>query len=115
MVPRPNLNGKQAMLLRKYPSARRELFLYPTYEFARRKAYLERFQPQYHGFVSKAVSSMAWHCRTFSLLEIMPASSLAVNYNGKSGIEGTSVKAFASLPSFRHIRRSQNPMAVRLC
>jgi predicted RNA-binding protein len=46
-------------LLRKYPPARREFFLYPTYEFARPKDYLERFQPQYREFVRHVVSSKA--------------------------------------------------------
>ena len=49
--------GKQAILLRKYAPARREFFLYPTYEFARPKDYLERFQPQYGEFVKEIVSS----------------------------------------------------------
>jgi hypothetical protein len=49
--------SKQAILLRKYPPARREFFLYPTYEFARPKDYLERFQPQYREFVKHLVSS----------------------------------------------------------
>jgi predicted RNA-binding protein len=49
--------GKQAILLRKYAPARREFFLYPTYEFARPKDYLERFQPQYRDFVKEVVSS----------------------------------------------------------
>jgi predicted RNA-binding protein len=44
-------------LLRKYAPARREFFLYPTYEFARPKDYLERFQPQYREFVKHVVSS----------------------------------------------------------
>lgn len=44
-------------MLRKYAPARREFFLYPTYEFARPKGYLERFQPEYREFVKEAVSS----------------------------------------------------------
>jgi len=50
-------NGKQAVLLRKYPPARREFFLYPTYEFARRNEYLQKFQPRYHELAKQAVSS----------------------------------------------------------
>jgi hypothetical protein len=49
--------GMQAILLRKYAPARREFFLYPTYEFARSKDYLEKFQPQYREFVKAVVSS----------------------------------------------------------
>jgi hypothetical protein len=52
-----SFHGKQAILLRKYPPARREFFLYPTYEFARKKDHLQRFQPQYRELVKDAVSS----------------------------------------------------------
>ena len=50
-------HGKQAILLRKYAPARREFFLYPTYEFARKKDHLQSFQPEYHDLVKTAVSS----------------------------------------------------------
>jgi len=49
--------GKQAILLRKYAPARREFFLYPTHEFARRKDHLDRFQPRYREFVKEVISS----------------------------------------------------------
>jgi hypothetical protein len=47
----------QAVLLRKYPPARRGFFLYPTYEFARPNDCLERSQLQYREFVKTVVSS----------------------------------------------------------
>jgi len=49
--------GKQAILLRKYAPARREFFLYPTYEFARKKDYLQKFQTRYHELVKEAISA----------------------------------------------------------
>jgi len=50
-------HGKQAILLRKYAPAQREFFLYPTYEFARKKGHLQRFQIEYHELVKETVSS----------------------------------------------------------
>ena len=49
--------GKQAVLLRKYAPARRDFLLYPTYEFARRKKYLDTFQPEYRTLAKGAVEA----------------------------------------------------------
>jgi len=49
--------GKQTILLRKYAPAKREFLLYPTYEFARRKSYLDIFQAEYRAVAKQAVAA----------------------------------------------------------
>lgn len=49
--------GKQTILLRKYAPARREFLLYPTYEFARHKNYLDTFQAEYRAVAKQAVAA----------------------------------------------------------
>ena len=48
--------GKQTILMRKYPPTYMKFFLYPTYGFAIRKNYLSQyFQPQHHDFIRKSI------------------------------------------------------------
>ncbi len=50
--------GIQTMLIRKYPPAHDEFFLYPTYGFSTRKDYLSSyFQKRHHDFARKSAES----------------------------------------------------------
>jgi len=51
-------DGTQIIMMRKYPPAHNEFFLYPTYGFSKRKDYLDLyFQEQHHDLVRRSVES----------------------------------------------------------
>jgi hypothetical protein len=50
--------GRQIIMMRKYPPAHDEFFLYPTYGFSKRRNYLDSyFQEQHHDLVTRSVKS----------------------------------------------------------
>lgn len=45
--------GKQTILIRKYPTSAKEFVLYPTFSYALKDDYLEKFKKDYKPFVQK--------------------------------------------------------------